>query len=250
MINSKLREKLESELSQEFSGWDFSYLKNRVEYSSLPWNYKEIIKRFFKNANTCLDMGTGGGEFLDSIKDLPPQTYATEGYKPNIELACNRLNKRNIVVKEVNNDEKLPFESDFFDLVINRHESYSVSEVLRILKPRSIFITQQVGGMNNIDLNARLGAPEPNYYNWNLFKAIDDLKNNGFEIIEYDENIGYQRFYDTGSIAYYLKCIPWQICDFTINKYFSRLKLIDEYIEKHQHIDFIAHRFYIIAKNK
>jgi len=30
--------------------------------------------------------------------------------------------------------------------VINRHESFSASEVFRVLKPGGIFVTQQVGG--------------------------------------------------------------------------------------------------------
>ncbi|WP_365845908.1 hypothetical protein [Clostridium sp.] len=39
-----------------------------------------------------------------------------------------------------------PFEDNTFDIVINRHESYCVSEVKRILKTDGIFIAQQVGG--------------------------------------------------------------------------------------------------------
>jgi SAM-dependent methyltransferase len=248
MTDNELRESLEHELAQNFSGWDFSYLEGRVEYSPLPWSYTEILKKYFSNAHTCLDMGTGGGEYIDSFKYLPAQMYATEGYAPNIEIARNRLGKRNIIVKELKDDDSIPFESDFFDLVINKHESYSVSELARILKPEGYFITQQVGGMNNIDLNAKLGAAPPSYYDWTLLKTINDLRNKGFKVLEYNENIGYQRFYDTGSIAYYLKCIPWQIPDFSIDKYFGKLKIIDEYIEKHKHIDFIDHRFYVIGK--
>lgn len=248
MTENELKKSLDFELSQSFTGWDFSYLDGRVEYSSLPWSYTEILKRHFPNACTCLDMGTGGGEFLDSFKNLPIRTYATEGYAPNIELAKNRLAKRNIVVKEIKDDNNIPFESAYFDLVINKHESYSVSEVARILKPEGCFVTQQVGGMNNIDLNAKLGAPSPSYFDWNLFKAMEDLQNIGLKILDYQENIGYQRFYDTGSIAYYLKCIPWQIPDFSVDKYLMKLKIINDYIEKHGYIDFIDHRFYVIVK--
>jgi len=247
VTENELRKILDYEHSQSFSGWDFSYLSGRVEYSSLPWSYAEQLKKYFTSAHTCLDMGTGGGEFIDSFKDLPAQMYATEGYNPNIEIAQKRLAKRNIIVKRIDNDESIPFDANFFDLVINKHESYSVSEIARILKSEGVFITQQVGGMNNIDLNAKLGAPPPDYYDWNMFKAITDLRNNGFKTLDYNEAIGYQRFYDTGSLVYYLKCIPWQIPDFSVDKYLAKLMLIDEHIAKHNFVDFINHRFYIIV---
>jgi hypothetical protein len=33
-----------------------------------------------------LDMGTGGGELLSSLPNLPNNTFATESYKPSIPL--------------------------------------------------------------------------------------------------------------------------------------------------------------------
>jgi hypothetical protein len=42
-----------------------------MEEKPLPWNYRMILENYFKKAEVVLDMGTGGGEFLDSFKDLP-----------------------------------------------------------------------------------------------------------------------------------------------------------------------------------
>lgn len=41
-------------------------------------------------------------------------------------------------------------------MIINRHESFDIEEVRRILKPNGIFITQQVGGKNNEILSKAL----------------------------------------------------------------------------------------------
>lgn len=244
----ELKKYLKEEYEREFSGWDFSYLKNKMLESPLTWNYESIIKNYIINSKTMLDLGTGGGEFLDSLEILPKETFATEGYKPNVKIAQERLSKRNVIVKEVNEFDKLPFEDNYFDLIINRHEEYSLKEIKRLLKKDGVFITQQVGGLNDIDINYSLGAPSPDYFDWNLSKALEEILNNDLEIVLYDENIGYTRFYDIGSLVYYLKCIPWQINDFSIDKYISRLNVLNYIIKEKSFIDFINHRFILIVK--
>ena len=248
MNKLQLKQYLISQYEIKFSGWDFSYLDGKMEESPLPWNYRNIITEYMKTSSCMLDMGTGGGEFLDSLEELPKLIYATEGYAPNIPIAQNRLKHKNIEVKAIDETNILPFDNASFDVVINRHEEYIVDEVKRVLKENGYFVTQQVGGMNNIDINSTLGAIPPHYYNWCLLKTIEDLTNAGFKIVISDETIGYSRFYDIGSIVYYLKCIPWQIDDFSVEKYFDRLYLLDEYIKEHKYKDFINHRFYVVAQ--
>lgn len=77
-----------------------------------------------------------------------------------------------------------------------------------------------------------------------------DLVINRHEEYLVKEEIGYSRFYDIGSIVYYLKCIPWQIEDFSIDLYYDKLVLLHEYMEKHKFKDFIKHRFFVIAQKE
>lgn len=249
-MTNQLRAHLEAEYDKEFSGWDFSYLDGRMEESPLPWNYRLILENHFKNTEILLDMGTGGGEFLDSFTRLPMRTYATEGYAPNIDIARNRLGKRDIIVEEVGEDDRLPFADEYFELICNRHESYKASEVHRILKKGGLFITQQVGGLNDADLNACLGDNNLEYFDWCLVKAMHELEATGFSIQEEKEYLGKTRFYDIGSIVYYLKCIPWQVEDFSVAKYFERLEVMNRILDKEGYIDFINHRFYLIAQKR
>jgi SAM-dependent methyltransferase len=245
---SDLLERLKKAMEKDFKGWDFSYLEDRMQEFPLPWHYKNEIMKYLENSHTLLDMGTGGGEFLASLKSLPKNTYATEGYLPNLPIAKKRLEPLGIKVSQVETDEHLPFKDQSFELVINRHESYSPQELKRVIKPGGIFITQQVGGLNDSDINFRLGAKPSQYVDWKLEGAVKSLKAQGFEILKQKECLTNIRFYDIEALVYYLKCIPWQIEDFSLDKYIGPLTQIHYTIEQKGYVDFIKHRFLMVAK--
>ena len=69
------------------------------------------------------------------------------------------------------------------------------------------------------------------------------------EIIDYSEYIGKMKFMDIGAVVYYLKCIPWQVNDFSVKKYYKKLEIMDEIIKRNGYVNFVMHRFYIIVKN-
>ncbi|MBZ2175666.1 class I SAM-dependent methyltransferase [Schnuerera sp. xch1] len=251
LANKELFDYLINEVNEKFEGWDFSYLEStgRMQEFPLSWSYRSKVKIRMFRTSSLLDMGTGGGEFLSSLNPLPKYTYATEGYEPNIIIARKRLEPLGVKVYRVD-DESLPFSAETFDLIINKHESYSAQEVKRILKKQGTFITQQVGGLNDKEINELLGVPESQYYNWNLETAISKLNEVGLKITEQKEDMVKTRFYDIGAIVFYLKAIPWQVPNFTVEKYFKRLKGIDNLIQKEGYIDFTCHRFFVIANKE
>ncbi|MCF6409325.1 class I SAM-dependent methyltransferase [Pseudalkalibacillus salsuginis] len=231
-----------------FSGWDFSFLSKseRVSSEPLPWSYGSTVLPLIRKAHCMLDLGTGGGELLSTFQPLPETTYATEGYPPNIPIAKGRLNSIGVEVFEVAEDNKLPFENDYFDLIINKHEAYSVEEIYRVLKPGGHFITQQVGGQDINRLNVLLGEDEDfGYGYWDLEYAEKELKSAGFSITSAKESFPYCRFYDIGAILYYLKAVPWQVPNFNIESHLNELMEIEDLLEKEAYIELNEHRFII-----
>ncbi len=251
MEQDELFSKLITEYSEHFEGWDFSYLlkSGRMQESVLPWNYRSVVEASFSDSSVILDMGTGGGEFLSTLKNLSKETYATEGYEQNVTIAQQHLRDSNIEVRYISSDTKIPYDSNFFTVIINRHESFDAREVKRILKPQGKFITQQVGGINDLNLNFSLGSPPSEFLPWNLTLAKENLIRHGFKILIQNECFGYTRFFDIGAIVYYLKCIPWQIPDFSVEQYLDKLQSIHDYIESNGYFDLINHRFFLIAEN-
>src|SRR5262249_29304769 len=145
---------------QPFEGWDFSYLHGRCHEDQPPWSYERIVRDLLRDADSVLDLGTGGGEKLLEFRDvLPPNTVATEGYAPNVPVARANLEPQGIRVVEYNIDEesRMPFDDASFGLIHSRHEAYDAREIARILKPGSIFLTQQVDGRELDDFLAVFG---------------------------------------------------------------------------------------------
>jgi SAM-dependent methyltransferase len=255
-----LKKTFESLLKQaeetSFSGWDFSYVykTGRVAESPLKWNYHNIVRPYLDKSKTMLDMGTGGGEVLSAFAPLPPAAYATEQYHPNVAVARKKLEPLGVKVFEIEEEKsppynsKLPFKDGFFDLVINRHESYYPPELMRILEPGGHFITQQVGSLTNVNLVQYLLGKTVPVSSWNLKSAADELKSAGFKIIRQAEDINYYRFFDIGAIVYYLKAIPWTIEDFSVGKYIDKLWELHLRINEDGCYDATQHRFLVVAQ--
>ena len=245
----KLFEIFIEDAQHPFSGWDFSYIANRLVTEPLTWSYSAIIIPYVRSSTTMLDMGTGGGEFLSSLQPLPKNTYATEAYKPNVPIAKKRLESLGCKVVEISEPSPLPFENNQFDLIINRHEEYSSTELYRILKPGGYFITQQVGANNDFEVNKYLDAPmEDDYAFWNVEYTSKELQEAGLKILHKKEDTPKTRCFDIGAIVYYLNAIPWQIENFTISKYKEKLYQLHLKILDEGYVELTSPRFLIIAK--
>ena len=64
-------------------------------------------------------------------------------------------------------------EMKLLDMVFNAHESFDLMEVRRVLKPKGVFVTQQVGDLNGINLASRLIPKyEKNDFNLHLSSIV------------------------------------------------------------------------------
>src|SRR6187549_330120 len=82
---------LREEAARPVEGWDFSYLAGRMREDAPHWDYRQVVTAALGESGALLDLGTGGGEFLSSLRPLPALTCATEGYAPNLPVARRRL---------------------------------------------------------------------------------------------------------------------------------------------------------------
>jgi SAM-dependent methyltransferase len=236
-------------LEAHFSGWDFSWLEGRWISSQPPWNYRQRVLLALSGVQSLLDLGTGGGELLASLAPLAPNTWATENYPPNMPIARTRLEPLGVHVVTGVADEALPFPDERFDLVINRHESFDVGEIHRILKPGGRFITQQVGGHDSLRLNELLqNVVAFEFVDWGLARAVQQLGAAGLAVAEQSEAFPETQVTDIGAVVYYLRAVPWQIQGFTVEGYRAKLLDLHHQIIRDNGLTLRSHRFYIEAR--
>jgi SAM-dependent methyltransferase len=238
---------------QGFSGWDFSFLENRMISAQPPWDYMALAHQRMQTAKAVIEIGTGGGELFSTLQPFPPVCVATESYPPNVQIAGRRLLPLGVSVVHVNDDEVrrdgYPFANDCFDLALNRHAGYAPPELRRILRPGGVFLTQQVGGRNCLELNAilqdEIAFP---YAHWTLDYAVHWLHEQDFTILQQLEAFTDVIFKDIGAVVFYLKVISWQVDGFTPRGYWERLQNIHHQIQSQGGLVVHDHRFLIEAR--
>ena len=227
---------IEEAQQAHFAGWDFSWLAGRSENTPTPWNYRQLVIERIKSSSAMLDMDTGGGEFLAQLPNRPLLTCATENYAPNIPIAKARLGNLGIKVHQNGEGGKgLPFNDNTFDLIINRHSEYDCTELMRVLQPGGIFLTQQVGPQNEIELNQFLAPEIPPTYSgpeYSFDAMLEEFKQSGFEILRAEMAGTPSYYYDIGAVVYYLKVISWQIPGFVCEERLPELKKLHDLITR------------------
>jgi SAM-dependent methyltransferase len=188
-----------------FDGWDFTTLGDRLTLDPPPWDFPDIVAGAAAGAETMLDMGTGGGEWLSSLQARAPRTVATESWPPNVGVAASRLHALGVPVVQTEGAPdnhrrepagpggRLPFCTDAFDLVSNRHESFRADEVARVLRRGGVFLTQQAqSGMTQF--HELLGVAAPDHEEFELALAVAQLREAGLRIDEADVGVAPRSF--------------------------------------------------------
>jgi SAM-dependent methyltransferase len=154
-----------------------------------------------------------------------------------------------ITVAQTYEDDKLPFENEFFDCVVNRHESFDSTEVDRVLKPGGYFVTQQVGNQNEREFAQRLidGLP-PFFPAHTIENYVNTLRGMGYQILRADEFRYPMKFYDVGALVYYAKVIPWEFPGFSVKTHLDKLFACQKEIEEKGFLPGSGHRWIIVAQ--
>lgn len=260
-MDAAFEEQIRLGLNQELHGWDFSWLSARTREEALPWDYRSLALEHIRGTDSLLDIGTGGGEFLAALftepganlvdgaaVQIPPLTWASEGYPPNLPIARERLAPLGIQVADTSAPGEMPFPPESFSRIIDRHEGIPGAELARLLKPGGRYLTQQVGGENCIEFNQFLGGPDPTYRASTLAATVQDLETAGLRILQAREALPAWVFSDLAGVIFYLGAIPWQIPGYSVDGYREALRALDAHIRRTGSFTVHAHRLLIEAE--
>lgn len=250
MNRAELIETWLHEERQPFVGWDFSYLDGRMTEGQVPWSYLDRASELMRRSSSLIDLDTGGGEKLLSLREhWPSKVLATEEYPPNFELATRRLSPHgaSVISTSISNIAPMPFADAEFDLVLNRHAAFNSSEIARVLTCGGTFLTQQVHGMWAWDLQAIFGA-KPQWPDSTPSKYVPLLEAAGMTIVNLQEWEGSLSFTDVGAIVYYLKAVPWEVPGFTVKTHLQYLLTLQDRLESGEALEFYAAKYLIEAR--
>ena len=231
-------------------GWDFSHIDGRcVENTDFPWDYRQVIENYRKPEMKLLDIDTGGGEFLLSLHHPYSNTAATENYPPNVELCQKTLLPLGINFRSADGRGVLPFDSDHFDLVIDRHGDYNPTEIYRVLKPGGVFVMQQVGAENERELVTLLCGEQPLPFPEQYGAVAEEaFQKAGFTILRKEECFRSIRFYDVGALVWFARILPWEFPDFSVDTHLENLQNAQHILEETGHLEAKTHRFLLVAQ--
>ena len=243
--------------ARSFSGWDFPDMKiPQLMEQGPPWDYAALVRQYARGALAALDLGTGGGEFVASIRgDLPQRTVATEEWWVNAPIAYRRLEalKADVVWCR---SLHLPFRGETFDLVFDRHEELEPAEVARVLQRGGAVVTQQVGPENWCELQRYFGdATSGNRGNSRLadFGDIRGAYTSGFasaglRIVrseQHDYRVAYESLAD---FVFMLLITPWTVPDFDVERDLELLVKLEADCSTSDGLVLTWSRFLIVAE--
>ena len=217
------------------AGWDFAWASGRIAtVIPLPWDFTALAAGALRSATAALDMGTGGGEFLDGFPDLPARMVATESWPPNVPVAAERLTRRGVpVIHSESADDnalqpgggaaRMPFRDAAFDLVLNRHEAFAAAEVARVLAAGGRLLTQQAASAPD-QFHALLGLDPPARPAFDLDLLLGQIVGAGLTVENAEAAREVIRFEDVGALALYLRMIAWAVPGFDVASHRSALE--------------------------
>ena len=222
------------------TAWEFAWLDGRPGEPS--WSYAELARALLRDAGALLDLDTGSGELLAELAPLPAHTVAVESWARNTPVARDRLAPFGVPVLT-----ELPGGEDEFDVVLSRHGRLPATDISRLLRPGGRLLSQQVGSDDLAGLNLALGAPAAHLRPWNATAATAALEEAGLEVTDVREERPAITFGDAGAVVRRLRDLPWQIRDFTPQRYAEALGRLDSFIQVHGGFTVSAHRFLVQA---
>jgi hypothetical protein len=142
---------------------------------------------------------------------------------------------------------ELPGGEDEFDVVLSRHGRLPAADIARLLRRGGRVLTQQVGSDDLAAVNTSLSAPPAYPRRWNADAAAHAFREAGLKVTDVREERPAITFHDVGAVVRQLRDLPWQIRDFSPERYSDALGRLDSFIRLHGGFTVTAHRFLVEA---
>lgn len=228
-----------------FSGWDLSSVQPRLLEQGPAWDYEKIVREYASGKKQVLDIGTGGGEVLSRIRSsLPHTTLATEEWNVNAPVAKRLLAPLDVDVIRCRS-MRLPFRSQLFDLVLDRHEELDPAEICRALSEGGHVVTQQVGDHWR---ELKRYFPRASDFSKIYSDYVRGFKEAGLRILRNEQHYYRIAYKSLGEFVYLLSVAPWEVPGFSLENDLDALLALESRQMTPDGLTLTESRFLIIAQ--
>lgn len=237
--------------ARSFSGWSFEDLHvtpiepSKFLHKNTPWDYVALARDRALRSQRVVDLGTGGGEIYERIvAGVPARFVASEEWHVNAPVARRRLQPLGVDVINASS-ERTPWAAASFDLVLSRHEAIVPKEIVRILRPGGVFLTQQVAREQWQELSAFF--PERAVFPDHEVDYRQSLEDAGMAVTV--ERHAWRAAYETlGEVAFMLLVAPWEVPGFDAVRDIDRLLDLEDVCGSSRGIVLTLSRYLMEAK--
>lgn len=233
------------ERARSFSGWSFGDVRSRQLGDGPPWDYEALVREHVRDASSVVDLGTGGGEFFARVvPDVRGRAVATEEWHVNAPIARRLLAPLGADVVRADS-LRLPFRAATFDAIIDRHEAIDPSEVVRVMAPGGVFVTQQVDSTDWQELGRYF--PRKAEFGDHFVTYRQEFRDAGLavEAQRWSGRIAYETL---GDIVYMLLVAPWEIPAFDPKRDIEALLALEDGLRTDDGIVLTMSRYLIVAR--
>jgi SAM-dependent methyltransferase len=228
-----------------FSGWNFDWMRVTPLEAPPAWDYVALVRDVIRPGMRVIDLGTGGGEVYGRIiHGVDAQFLASEAWHVNAPVAHGRLGRRGVAVVHASS-ERTPWRDAAFDVVLSKHEAIAPGEIVWILRPGGVFITQQVadGQWRELDACFPERARFPDHYR--LYREGFEAAGLTVESRYHEWRVAYERVAD---VAFMLMVAPWEVPGFDAVRDAERLMALEDACRTEAGVVMTLARYLMVAR--
>lgn len=233
LLKSQL-EKLTSHIN-----YDSSY-----EISHKDYIEEELYIKYIDSDDHIAFVNGDEGRYMCDVNVDAHVVYDVE-LNGDIEHIREKVNNDNIRILSLASEERLPFKDEKIDTLINKDIHFNLEETHRVLKPGGYYILNQFGDTHLKEF-IEIYNPYGLKIKWNIHLCIEELKKEGWNIIEHVEHFGTVKFYNIHSLHSYFLDTAKEFTD--IKKYEQLYLKALSHIAKHGFYEMSTHEFIVIAR--
>jgi hypothetical protein len=121
------------------------------------------------------------------------------------------------------------------------------TEIVRVLRPGGTYFAQHIGPATMSELVEYFIGPQPE--KWAEFHpdtVSAQAKGGGLRVVDLRMERLRAEFFDIGAVVYFLRKVIWTVPDFTVQRYYTRLRELHERIETEG--SFVAHSTRVLVE--